>query len=285
MIIFLGMLINTFRQLVMIPQDKITRAIQEIDRILSNKNKKATVIQIQKLCGILNFLCWAIVPGRPFTMRLYVALTGYKNTLKPYHHVRIPADTLNDLRVWRTFLTTPFAFWRPFIDFSHFTTAIALDWFTDSAKAISKGFGGHHGSAWFHGLWPAQFLTKYDPSISYLELYAVVVSAVLWLNNHKNSRIVLFCDKEGVVHMINSQSSRCKNCMVLLRILTLQCMIDNVRVYARHVGTKANGRADALSRDEIGKFRQLSSQANQGIDEHPSKIPAILSEIEKLWIA
>ena len=46
------------------------------------KNRKAKVEQLQRLCGLLNFLCHAIVPGRPFTMWLYANLAGQHKALK-----------------------------------------------------------------------------------------------------------------------------------------------------------------------------------------------------------
>ena len=52
---FLGLLIDTVRQMVCIPEDKVTRAVLLIDDML--KRKKTTVRKIQSLTGYLNFLC------------------------------------------------------------------------------------------------------------------------------------------------------------------------------------------------------------------------------------
>ena len=62
---------------------------------------------------------------------------------------------------------------------------IDLDWSTDAAKAIGRGYGGHYSSHWFHGLWNEKFLSDKDPSIEFLELYAVAIGVLLWLRNHK----------------------------------------------------------------------------------------------------
>ena len=139
-ITFLGMLIDTEKQLIMIPIEKIEKALTQIDKLLLNKKRKATVEQIQKLCGLLNFLCRAIVPGRPFLMRLYASLSGYKRiNLKPHHHVKLSWDTIFDLEVWKLFLNMPECFSRPFMDFNGCFEARQIDWFTDSAKALGKG--------------------------------------------------------------------------------------------------------------------------------------------------
>ena len=62
---FLGLLIDTIRQIVCIPVEKVERAKQLVSEIMSRS--KVTIHQMQKLCGFLNFLCRAIVPGRAFT--------------------------------------------------------------------------------------------------------------------------------------------------------------------------------------------------------------------------
>ena len=271
--------------MVSIPQDKIQKAIKQIDRILQNKKRKMTVGAIQKLCGLLNFICRAIYPGRPFLMRLYNSLAGFKQKeLKQHHHVRLVIDTIQDLMVWKMFLGTPNAYCRPFMDFDSYLDAEILDWYTDEAKCQGKGYRGHHGQEWFQGVWESHVLELLDPSIEYLELYAVAISILLWADNYRNKRIILFCDNESIVYMINRQSSKCKNCMVLIRMITFQGLISNTRIYARHIKTTENGRADALSRNKEARFFSLSRDSNVEPDKFPQRIPEILSDISRIWI-
>ena len=68
---FLGLLIDTVKQLICIPVDKLNKAKEMIGFFLDKRNKKVTVHQIQQLTGFLNVLCRCIVPGRAFTRRLY----------------------------------------------------------------------------------------------------------------------------------------------------------------------------------------------------------------------
>ena len=62
-LVFLGLLIDTVKQAVCIPTDKVEKAINLIEFFLNKVNKKVTVLQVQKLCGSLNFLCKCVVPG------------------------------------------------------------------------------------------------------------------------------------------------------------------------------------------------------------------------------
>ena len=65
-LVFLGLLLDTVEQLVMIPIEKIKHAVDLIDKILNTKRGKVTLKQLQKICGFLNFLGRAMVPGRAF---------------------------------------------------------------------------------------------------------------------------------------------------------------------------------------------------------------------------
>ena len=68
---FLGLLVDTINQIISIPCEKIAKAINMIQFILDKRSKgkalKITVLQLQKICGFLNFLGRAVVPGRVFT--------------------------------------------------------------------------------------------------------------------------------------------------------------------------------------------------------------------------
>ena len=86
--------------------------------------------------------------------------------------------------MWLTFLESPLAYSRPFLDFDSCWSATEMDWYTDAAKSAKRGFSGYHKDAWFAGKWQLRFIKEKDPSISYLELYTVTVGVVLWAKNY-----------------------------------------------------------------------------------------------------
>ena len=63
MLVFLGLLIDTVCQLVLIPTEKISRAKSMINQVLKKKSSKLTINQLQKICSFLNFLGRCVVPG------------------------------------------------------------------------------------------------------------------------------------------------------------------------------------------------------------------------------
>ena len=278
-LIFLGMLLDTEKQVICIPMDKLVKASNWMEYFLNKKNKKATFLEFQKLCGTLNFLCKCIVPGRAFLRRLYVKAPKGGPALKQHHHIRITVENRLDLIVWRNFLRTPDSFYRPFIE-SVALNAAEIDMYSDASGNYLLGFGAYCGPEWIYGNWDTEFCERHRPSIEYLELFAVTVAVLNWIKLFQNRRIVLFCDNEVVVHMINNSSSSCKNCMVLVRLLTAEGICRNVRIFAKHLGTKNNGKADALSILDMERFRRL---ADNSINSHPFSIPAEIWPMTKIW--
>ena len=272
---FLGILLDTHRQLVCIPLDKLVKAANWINYFLEKKSRKATVQEFQKLCGTLNFLCRCIVPGRAFLRRLYIN----NAKLKPHHHIKITEENRLDLMVWKEFLANPDNYYRPFMD-SVSINAQEIDMYSDASGNHRLGFGAYCGSEWTFGRWNTEFCNEVKPSIEYLELFAVLVGILNWIRVFSNRRIILFCDNESVVHMINNSSSNCKNCMVLLRLITSESILRNVRVYAKHVGTKANGKADALSRLDFKRFWDL---ADGSMNQRKTSIPDMVWPMQMIW--
>ena len=118
-LVFLGFLLDLINKRVGIPLEKIKKPLSMIEEFLNAK--KTTVHRVQKLCGMLNFLCRTIVPGRAFMRRLY-AMTASNGRrpiiLKPHHHVWIKLENRLDLKVWKSFLQNSQIFCRPFVEFS-----------------------------------------------------------------------------------------------------------------------------------------------------------------------
>ena len=250
-----------------------------LEYFLNKRNGKVTLLQIQKLAGFLNFLCKCIVPGRAFVRRLYSMVISEKKLL-PHHHVRITEDVRMDLQIWKKFLLQPEIFSRPFLSCIE-RTAEDIDMYSDVSGSLEKGAGAYCGAEWTVCKWDKACMESQKSSIEYLELYGVTIAVLLWIRKFKNSTIQLHCDNESVCKMIKRSSSRCKNCMVLIRLIVLECMIQNVDLSAEWVSTQDNGKADALSRLEFQRFRTL---AKGNMNTWPERLPEAIWPINKIWI-
>lgn len=206
LITFLGMLLDTINQLIGIPAERIDKALEQLRYVMLAK--KVTARTIQSLAGLLNFLCKAIVPGRTFVRRMYDSISG----LQQHHHLRVSSLMRDDCVMWIQFLNSPSVFARPFMDFESKLKAEDIQLFTDASRALEgKGFGCYYGEIgqWTYQTWEAQFVEECDPSIQFLELYALVVAIKLCGHHFKNRRIEVNCDNESVVTMVNHSTSKC----------------------------------------------------------------------------
>ena len=285
-ITFLGLLIDLRNKWVSIPTEKVVRAMNLIQGILQRRSKKMTVHEMQKLCGYLNYLCRCIVPGRAFTRRLY-SYTAETHLL-PHHHFKVNQEIRADLEMWEQFMRHPSVYCRPFIDFTCVRFATDLEWYTDASKNVKLGFGGIYRNNWFNQYWTdddevGNFIIDKDPSIQFLELYAVTVSVLLWSKHIQNSRICLFVDNESIRDMINNGSSGCKNCMTLIRIITLESMCKNCRIFAKHIRTDDNILADALSRFQMVRFYKEARRIGKSPDNLKEIMPSKIWPIRKIW--
>ena len=228
--------------------------------MLNSTKYKVTVKQVQQLCRLLNFIGRAIVPGCAFTRRLY-AITGRNSSsqikkLMPHHHVRLTKEHRLNLELWEHFLHHPAAFCRPFMDFTKEWKAEEIGFYTDASRNAFLGCGGICRKSWFCKQWDSEFVLQSEPSIAYLEVYALTAGILLYGQRFANLRIIVHCDNQAIVEMVNNNSSSCINCMVLIRILVLYSMIQNIRIHAVCVNTKDNGISDSLSRLQMDRFKR-----------------------------
>lgn len=274
-IIFLGLLLNTITRTLSVPEDKRDAALNQIDAIL--RSKRILMRQLQRLTGLLNFLCRAIVPGRAFTRRLYYRIAG----VKQHHHIRVDQSMKDDLKVWMDFLKLRRSLCRPFIDFNETLYADELDFYSDASKSNDRAaFGVVFRNNWTFGIFPQCIQLLEEANIQTLEMFAVMVGVVLFAHKLKGRRVIIFCDNQAVVQMINNGSSKCKTCMRFIRRITLESMDKQVRIFARYVPTLENIRADALSRLDFNRFWK---QAGTSADPTPHPLPLSVWPPRKEW--
>ena len=207
---------------------------------------------------------------------------GNSSKLKPHHHIRIDVEFRNDCRIWMTFLRNPVAVSRPMTDFDDQTfTAEQLRFFTDASLNPNLGFGCVFNNHWTFGKWEPGFVLRNKPSICYLELYTLCVGVLTWLHLIKNKRVIVYCDNQATVNIINSSGSKCKNCMYLLRVLMLDNLVNNLRVFAKYINTKKNYLSDALSRMKINKFLIA---AGPSVDTKPMPVSSKLWPLSRIWL-
>ena len=241
------------------------------------------VKDMQKLAGTLNFLCRAIFAGHAFIRRFHNSMMVKDGLiLKQHHHIRVNGEIKADCQMWIDFLdnySQRITLCWLFIDLKKFESSETLFFYTDSSANKRLGFGGVFGYRWLFERWEPGYIAANKPSIEYLELAALCIVVITWGQYLTNTRIVIFCNNQAVVHMVNNSTSRCPNCMILLRMLVKDGLIHNRRIFVKYVTSKDNYLSDCLSRMKIQQFKTAAPWMRNELD----KPTPLLWPLSKLW--
>ena len=277
LIVFLGILLDGRNLILALPLEKQRKALNLLNDI--RDRKKSTVKHLQVLTGYLNFLTKAIFTGRTFTRRMYNKFADCN--LKLYHHVRLDAEFKLDCEIWRTLLLhyENITLCRAMVDLNRFSTSTQLLFFSDASTNPELGASGVFNKKWWFVKWEPGFVNNCKASIEYLELFGLVASILTFGHLIRNMRIVIFCNNQSVMHMVNSITSSCKNCMFLLRLLALNNLVNNRRVFIRHVRSEHNGPSDALSRLQFQRFWNIT----ESMERQPKVVSLLIWPLTKIW--
>ena len=205
--------------------------------------------------------------------------------MKQHHHISIDAEFRFDCEIWKFFLENyrNKAVCRPMVDLQKVQSAQELNFTSDASAARDLGMGSTFNNYWLFAKWESRFIEKYNPSIKYLGLLGVTAAILTWGFMLENCRIVIFCNNQAVVAMINNMTSSYRNCMYLLHLITLNNLIHNRRVFAKFIPMKSNDLSDALSRMQFNRFWNLVKSKDLKMNPFPSKISHLVWPVSNIW--
>lgn len=265
---YLGIILDSEAMEARLPGDKLSRIKEFLTSFYSRKS--CTKRELLQLLGHLNFASRVIPPGRSFVSHLIRLSTTVKEL---HYHITINAACREDIRMWLTFLNG----WNGinlFYNVSQITSE-ELNLYTDASATI--GYGGYFRGLWFSSSWSDELIPSLKTlmkeedcvSIAFYELYPIVVASILWGEMWKKQRIIFLCDNSATVAILNKGRSKSPHIMPLMRRLTLIAAKNNFIFSSIHVPGRTNLIADALSRLQISKFRNLAPQAQ----DQPCSVP------------
>ena len=255
-LVYLGLKIDFVNVYIRLPPGKIKLCTQLIFTLMSRK--KARLKEIQSLCGLLQFACCAIIPGRPFLRRLYDATKGIEN---PKYFIRVSAHMKEDLAVWLTFLSyyngrTMFL--------SQMFSNPDYTIITDASKSF--GFGAIFGNLWLCGEWPQ---TWKKHTITILEFGPILFAIATWSHLFNNKCIHVKTDNLALVSIVTKQTSTDLNLMFMVKKMVKMLLKYNILLKASHILGHNNKQANLISRGRINLFQVLHPSATS----LPSIIP------------
>ena len=254
---FAGIQLNTVEMFASLPDDKVTKFIGLIDLLLQSKTVRKRVVE--SLCGMLNFACCIVLPGRAFSRRLYDIVIGIP---QPYYHVKMTKSVKQDLWVWKIFLSN-YNYKTFFLD-QYWISSDQLQLYTDSSGSI--GYGAVYQNHWLVGTWEPSCIGL---NIAILELYPIVLAIHVWGKFFSNKCIHIHSDNMAVVGVLNSSTSKEPTIMSLIRRLVLYTMSHNIYIKASHIPGASNTVCDLISRQKLGQARKVAPQ----LDEEPTPTP------------
>jgi hypothetical protein len=255
-LVYLGLEIDILNMCIKLPVDKVHKCVESIMDLMGKK--KTRVKQIHSLCGLLQFACRAVVPGRPFLRRLYDATIRVTN---PKFYIRISREMKDDLSVWLNFLSN---YNGRSMFLAHQLQTPRFTILSDASSSV--GFGAICGDLWLYGVWTEQWKCH---AITVLEFGPIIFGLATWALSFSNACIHVKTDNLALVSVINKQTSPDPSIMFLVRKMMELLLRHNILLSASHIDGRTNVKADALSRGHIDLFQALHPSAAR----LPSAIP------------
>lgn len=256
-IIFLGIIIDTQKGELSLPQHKLDRLLAAVE--LWESKRSCTRRELESLIGTLQHACKVIRPGRSFLRRAIALLSVAK---QPYHYIRLNNEFKSDLMWWKTFARG----WNG--------TSIIVRLGQPEVTMVSDASGVWGCGAWSENSW---FQMEWDEAsreknISVKELLPIIIAAVVWGPQWKGKSVCARCDNKAVVDVLRSRTSKEKDLMQLLRCLFFLEACHQFQLSSEHIAGVDNELADDLSRNRLSDFRAKTT----GMNDSPSLIPSYL---------
>ena len=231
---FLGIFFDTCAMELSLPQSKLAETKQMVD--IFCKRQRASKRQLQQLAGKLNWACRVVHGGRTFLRRIIDSMNLLQSASAKF---RFTPEFRKDLFWWQKFL-------RIFNGrrLLHSKVPIA-DVETDASKDAVGSF--------FRGDWAYSFLPTDAPSlaplhINFKEAFAIYLAARRWAPLWVGHHVIVKCDNQAAVAMINKGTTANPQVMAWLRHLFWLSAIHNFRITAVYVPGILNVLADSISR-------------------------------------
>ena len=250
--IFLGVEVNSLTMTLRIPEEK-WKEIQELLVSWQEKNR-ATLKDVQKLTGSLNFVCKCVKSGWIYLSRIL----NFLRTLPKFGSKTIPVSVKKDINWWVEF--TP-----RFNDVSLITD----NWWSSPDEVLSTDSCLSGGGAFFNGNYchwefPPQILHN-NWDINQLECIMIVMACKMWGHALERKKLVIFCDNQVTVTAVNSSTSRNTVIQACLRELHCDMALHSFKLKTVYLEGSKYRISDALSRFHKSKrYRETFWKLVQG---------------------
>ena len=261
-LVFLGIELDTTTLAIRLPEAKLKELKVLILEWLGRKHCSRR--ELQSIAGKLQNACKVVRPGRVFLRRVFNLLKG---TPARRQVIRLNASFRSDIQWWHCFLDR----WNGVAMMSDASARpVDIHLFTDASGSF--GCGAWWGTAWLQYPWADEAANL---SIAVKELLPIVMACMLWGNTWRNKQVLVHCDNQAVVEVVNSGASKDQNLAQLLRCLFFITAEFQLALKATHITGHSNVQADAISRNNLSLFFSQVPNATRS----PSPVPSAIVEL------
>ena len=260
---FLGVVLDTTRMEIRLPEDKLRRILGELSNWIGKK--KATKRQILSLVGLLQHATKVIRCGRSFVARMYAKASTAKEL---DYFVRLGTEFRSDFLWWYTFVEG----WNGLSLLREESWSIPADHCIQTDASGSWGCGAFSDGKWFQWQWPPEIL---QISIMAKELIPITLSCAVWGPTVAKCKVLIQCDNLSLVSAITKGYSRDKEVMRLLRCMWFFVAYFDLDLHVEHIPGTQNTTADQLSRNYLQSFFSSHPQ----VSPLPTALPPALLQL------
>ena len=271
---FLGILINSVLMTLNIVPERLVEIKQLISSWLNKDSAK--LVELQSLLGKLNFACSTVRSGRVFVSKIINLL----KTVKPGKQVLLTDEFRKDLKWWDKYMAT-FDGVSLIPDYSWSRPDVVIA--TDSCLVSCGGWNDSKREFW-HLKFPEKYNNREDVNINEKECLAVMLGLKVWKGDIVNKSILMFCDNQCTVDVINKGRASNELVQNVLREICFVLATSNAWLKMIFRPGVDNRIADFCSRidlDEQYRKRLLDEVGNEPITEK-FVFPGLL-EVESNW--
>lgn len=230
---FLGITLDSSSMTVELPKDKL----DDLRCLLLDARGRSRITkrQLQSLIGKLNFATQCVFGGRFFLRRLHDAVCRLR---LPWHRTRITVSIRRDIDWWLRYLSE----FNGLIDMvdPRPRTPIHTD-------ACTIGCGAVYENKFVYFRWN-EWPEADRLHINHKETLAFEVALTTWADKLRNSKVIIHCDNQTAVAVLNRGSSRNECVMASLRRVFWLAAKYNLRLEVVYTPGKSNNLADGASR-------------------------------------
>jgi hypothetical protein len=281
--VVLGVEYDTERWTWAIPEEKLARLLEQLKRVIEAAEVKQE--EIWSLAGrIMHYA--PLVPAGKYNMRHILKANAVSADGR--HQVTVTPELRKQLHFWMIVVkTTSGTAEIPKPEYA--LPAWATEFYTDAAggtlESIGRGCGGVSGTWWFYVPWPRKINCgvramdgkKLSRKLSALELVGPLICVAAAADKCRDQPVRIWVDNMGSVKIWKKgYSSSCDLCSTLVTAIATVAAAIGCRLAIDKItrcSTREAEMADALSKAEFTKCRQLGLAAGQPLQTEPAWVP------------